>query len=94
MPLLQLRRHSQITLPASIRKTLNLKEGDYLEAEAENGVVILKPKELIDKDQAWFWTKEWQEGEREADEDIKAGRVSQVFDTAKEAIRALKSGRL
>jgi hypothetical protein len=25
-------------------------------------------------DQAWFWTAEWQEGEREADEDIAAGR--------------------
>lgn len=29
----------------------------------------------IPKDQAWFWTKEWQEGEKEAEEDIKAGRV-------------------
>jgi hypothetical protein len=26
-------------------------------------------------DQKYFWTKEWQQGEREADEDIKAGRV-------------------
>ncbi|MBU1488077.1 AbrB/MazE/SpoVT family DNA-binding domain-containing protein, partial [bacterium] len=33
MSLLQLRRHSQITLPARIRKDLRLKEGDYLEAE-------------------------------------------------------------
>jgi antitoxin PrlF len=24
-------------------------------------------------DQAWFWTPEWQAGERETDEDIKAG---------------------
>jgi hypothetical protein len=28
----------------------------------------------IDPQQAWFWTPEWQEGEREADEDIAAGR--------------------
>lgn len=27
--------------------------------------------------QAWYWTTEWQEGEREADEDIAAGRVVQ-----------------
>ena len=26
-------------------------------------------------DQAWFWTAEWQAGEKEADEDIRAGRV-------------------
>jgi hypothetical protein len=28
----------------------------------------------IDTDQAWFWTPEWQAGEREADADIAAGR--------------------
>lgn len=28
------------------------------------------------KDQAWFWTPEWQAGEREADEDIRAGRTT------------------
>ena len=28
----------------------------------------------IDPDQAWFWTREWQAGERKADEDLAAGR--------------------
>ena len=28
-----------------------------------------------DPDQAYFWTPEWQAAEREADEDIEAGRV-------------------
>jgi hypothetical protein len=28
----------------------------------------------IDPDQAWFWTREWQAKEREADEDLAAGR--------------------
>ena len=27
-------------------------------------------------DQAWFWTKEWQRGEQEADEDIRLGFIS------------------
>jgi hypothetical protein len=30
----------------------------------------------IDPEQAWFWTREWQEREREADEDLAAGRVT------------------
>ncbi|WP_435589786.1 hypothetical protein [Micromonospora aurantiaca (nom. illeg.)] len=30
---------------------------------------------LRDPDQAWFWTPEWQAGEREADADLAAGRV-------------------
>ena len=28
----------------------------------------------IDPDQAWFWTREWQAGEREADADLAAGK--------------------
>ena len=43
---------------------------------------------LIDKSQAYFWTKEWQEAEREASEDIKAGRVK-TFDTAEELVKDL-----
>ncbi|MBC8231161.1 hypothetical protein H8E77_16535 [bacterium] len=31
---------------------------------------------LIADEQKWWWTETWQEGEREAEEDIKAGRVS------------------
>ena len=45
-------------------------------------------KKLVDKEQAWFWTKRWQEGEREAEEDIRAGRIHR-FDSAKKAIAFL-----
>jgi len=34
---------------------------------------------LIDKDQAWWWTEEWQKGERQAEKDIKEGRVKKFF---------------
>lgn len=37
---------------------------------------------------AYFWTREWQEDEREADEDIRAGRVTR-FDNADEGIQYL-----
>lgn len=30
----------------------------------------------IDPEQAWFWTRDWQAREREADDDIAAGRVT------------------
>jgi hypothetical protein len=32
----------------------------------------------LNPDQAWFWTEEWQEGERECDRDEAAGRSSLV----------------
>ena len=47
------------------------------------------PKKLVDKSQAHFWTRKWQEGEREADEDIKAGRVK-TFDSVEELISDLE----
>ncbi len=37
------------------------------------------------EDQAWFWTKEWQEGERETEADLAAGRY-QSFDTMEDLI--------
>jgi hypothetical protein len=45
-------------------------------------------KKMVDKSQAYFWTKEWQEAEREASQDIKAGRVK-TFDNAKELLKDL-----
>jgi AbrB family looped-hinge helix DNA binding protein len=44
---------------------------------------------LIDPDQTWFWLEEWQKGERQAERDIKAGRTSGPFTTAKELIAHL-----
>ena len=46
-------------------------------------------EKLIPKDQAWFWTPEWQAKEREADEDIRLGRVSGPFTSADELIKHL-----
>ncbi len=64
MQTVQILRNGQITLPAKIRRLLSLKHGDYLEPEIKNKFIVLKPKKLIDSDQAWFWTKEWQKGEK------------------------------
>lgn len=75
MPTSKVTRHGQVTLPASVRKRLGIEEGDLVEIEIEDERAVLVPKRLVDKSQAYFWTKKWQEGERESDEDIKAGRV-------------------
>lgn len=83
-------RNGQITLPAKLRQLLNLEAGDYLEPQIKNKTIILKPKKLIDLDQAWFWTKEWQEKEREADEDIAQGRIKGPFDNFEDLIKDLE----
>ena len=81
-------RHGQITLPASVRRELGIEEGDLVEIEVVEKRAVLMPKKLVDKSQAYFWARRWHEGEREADEDIKAGRV-QAFDSVDELIRDL-----
>jgi hypothetical protein len=45
---------------------------------------VLVPKKLVDADQAWFWSKEWQQGERDVEEDVQAGRISGPFKTVDE----------
>ncbi len=78
-----------ITLPASVRKELGIEEGDLIEIEVIDEKAMLMPKRLVDKSQAYFWTRRWQEGEKEADEDIRAGRVK-TFDSVEELIRDLE----
>ena len=86
--LIQVRKKAQVTLPQSVRRALNIEEGDFLDATVKNGEIVLRVKKLVDKDQAWFWTKRWQEGEREAEEDIRAGRIHS-FESANQAIAFL-----
>ena len=89
MPTSKVTRHGQITLPASVRERLGIEEGDLVEIEVEDERAVLMPKKLVDKSQAYFWTKKWQESEREADEDVKAGRVK-TFDSVEELISDLE----
>lgn len=40
-----------------------------------NYVVFIKYKNIVDADQSYFWTKKWQRLEKEAEKDIKEGRM-------------------
>jgi len=80
----------QVTIPKEIRSKTNMAPGDFVEVDLdEEGHIILTPKKLVDASQAYFWTKEWQKGERKADEDIRAGRVKR-FDSAADAVKYLE----
>jgi AbrB family looped-hinge helix DNA binding protein len=45
---------------------------------------------LIDPDQSWWWLESWQKGEREAEKDLRAGRVKE-FENVEDLIRDLRS---
>ena len=44
---------------------------------------------LIQKDQRWWWTEAWQSGERQAERDLRVGRVK-VFESANELLQDLR----
>lgn len=88
--LLKVQKNKNITLPVSAMKRYHLATGDYLQVQETPAGLLLKPMKLVDASQAYFWTKEWQEGEREADEDIRAGRVKK-FKNIKDLVRDLRS---
>lgn len=90
MPRTTLRAKGQLTLPEEIRKAARLEEGDLLEAELTAEGILLRPQKVIDATQAWFWTAEWQAGEREADADEAGGRA-ETFDSGAEFVEALRS---
>jgi antitoxin MazE len=70
-----IRERSQVTIPNEIIKSLNLKSGDMVDISIDNHQIVLKPVIMIDKAQAWFWTKQWQDAEKEAQKEIIAGKV-------------------
>ena len=91
MALTKVTRNFQISIPKELRERLGIEEGDFVELVERDGEVVLVPKKLIDADQAWFWTRELQEGERRADEDLRAGRVSGPFKTIEELKKHLEA---
>jgi len=94
MELLKLKRHNQITIPQSLCKKLNITVGDYVEIDVQDSQIILRPVKMIHPDQEYFYTKEWQKGESEADRDIAKGDMLGPFDTADECVKALENEKI
>ena len=84
MSISKVTRNYQITIPASVRQVLRIRIGSLVDFVVQKGAVLLKPKILVDEDQAWFWTKEWQEDEKRVDEEIKKGHLRR-FRSVREA---------
>jgi len=90
-PALKLPPQEQKVLTQARKKIEQIKK-DLLHARG------LTPKEmqlavkagLIPKDQAYWWMEEWQKGEREAEADLRAGRMK-AFDTVEDFIKDLRS---
>jgi len=53
VPLVKVKEKFQITLPAELREALHLAVGDLLEAVIQDNVIVLKPKVVVDREEAW-----------------------------------------
>lgn len=85
-----LRQKGQITLPAEVRSALHVEDGDEIEFEiTESGQVLMRGLKMIPADQAWFWTPEWQAGEREASTQA-AGGVVTSYQNSEDFLRSFE----
>ncbi|HLW79320.1 MAG TPA: AbrB/MazE/SpoVT family DNA-binding domain-containing protein [Terriglobia bacterium] len=80
----------QVTIPRRISKALRLKKGDHMLVRLIGQRVEMVPANLIPKDQAWFWTPEWQKKEREVDEALARGDFK-VAESVEQLLNDLKS---
>ncbi len=94
MSLVKIKENYQITIPNSLRKNFHIAVGDYMEMEKKEDGIILKPVKMVHPEQAYFYTKEWQQGEADADKDITKGDVLGPFDNLKDGLKALKTVKI
>ncbi|MBI4432227.1 MAG: hypothetical protein HY592_01940 [Candidatus Omnitrophica bacterium] len=77
---LRIQKNKNVTLPLWLIKLFHVGTGDFIRLEETKDGVLMKPAKLVDPSQAYFWTREWQEGEKEVEEDKKRGRVKKFKD--------------
>lgn len=85
MELIKVGPKYQVTIPKAAREAIGLQVGDLVEATPTKDGVLLRPKLVVDKH------LKVEARLREAEEDIKAGRVHGPFRSAKELVRSLHS---
>ena len=95
MPISKLGQRRQVVIPKEICEELGLQEGDFVEVTSTKGLVIIKPKKVVDADEILTSAQRAVIDKRlaEAEEDIKADRVSGPFATADTLKRHLSAQR-
>lgn len=52
MALVTVKPKFQVTIPAKLRKRIDLREGDLMEATVVEGGILLRPKDVVDRNAA------------------------------------------
>jgi antitoxin MazE len=80
----KVREKYQITIPEDVRAKIPLQVGERVEVVAEAGNIVIRPIIEVPRDQAWFWSKEWQEQIVRSKKNIEKGKLKE-FKSVKEA---------
>ncbi len=87
--IVKVQKNKNITLPTWLIQRFRVVVGDFVRLQETKDGVLIKPAKLVDPSQAYFWTKAWQAGEREAEDEIRRGHVKQ-FKSVKELMDDLR----
>jgi len=74
----------QVTIPEEVRGKIPLKVGERVEVTARDNEIVIRPIVEIPRDQAWFWSKPWQDQVAQSIKDLEKGKIK-VFKSVKEA---------
>jgi AbrB family looped-hinge helix DNA binding protein len=80
----KVREKYQVTIPEEVRGKIPLKVGERVEVTARGSEIVIRPIVEIPRDQAWFWSKQWQDQVSQSLKDLKKGKI-RVFKSVKEA---------
>jgi AbrB family looped-hinge helix DNA binding protein len=80
----KVREKYQVTIPEEVRGKIPLKVGERVEVTARGSEIVIRPIVEIPRDQAWFWSKQWQDQVSQSLKDLKKGKTK-VFKSVKEA---------
>ncbi len=93
MPVVKVLRGGQVTLPAALRKDVNLEEGDLLEAEIHDGVITLKPVMTLTSQEAKRRIKAIFAKSRGAGQSLSDAEVQSLIDEAITQVRREKRSK-
>lgn len=93
--LIKVKRHFQLTIPAALREKIQLAVGDYVQADVENGKIVIRPVVVVspEKDQRTATAKNKQAAYDMLDElwaamkDQDSQEIEEAIDEAVKAVR-------
>ncbi len=77
MPLVKVKHKFQVTIPTEIRSKIHLEEGDLLEMNVQDNIIVLKPKAVVDRESV-------EAAIAEGLSDYQKGRVVGPFESVRE----------